>query len=270
MSVTYGPKLGKMINALVGDPHAPDFRALLRAWDQLVQANVKSMTLAAPPGSPANGDAYIVAASPTGAWAGKATQIAAWTTDDPATPGGYWQFFAPNPGFLVFNIATVALFVWTGSAWAPAGGGATIFTQLTDVPAAYTGAGGYEVEVNAGATALVFNPKPFDVSLFVPGLPTAGATVLRFVFTRAVSFPASLTGSLAGCGIASTGAKVFTLNKNGSAIGSVNIAAAAVVATFTFASAVSFAGGDILTVVAPTPQDATLADFFMTLLGTRV
>lgn len=41
--------------------------------------SVKSRTLAAPPSSPTNGDAYIPAASATGAWAGKTGQIAIYT-----------------------------------------------------------------------------------------------------------------------------------------------------------------------------------------------
>ena len=48
----------------------------LRALDAIVQLSVKDRDLAAPPGSPAEGDRYIVAASPTGAWAGHAGDIA--------------------------------------------------------------------------------------------------------------------------------------------------------------------------------------------------
>jgi hypothetical protein len=267
MSVSNGPRLGVMISAATGDNFDVDFRKFLRAFEALVMCSVTSKTLTAPPGSPANGDRYIVATGGTGAWSGHDNALAVWSTDNPAAPSGEWEFYPALIGFVAFNVADTTYYRYTGSAWAPLS--ASSFTALSDVPASYSGSGGFEVEVNAGATALVFNAKPFDISLFAPGLPTAGATILRFVFTRAVTLPISLTGSKAGCGSASTGAKAFTLNKNGSSIGTVNIAGSATTATFTFSAGVSFAAGDILSIVAPTPQDATLADFFVTLLGTR-
>ena len=123
MSVTNGPNLGLMINALTGDSFPIDFRKLLRAIDVLLQGAVIDQTHTAPPGSPANGDRYIVAASPTGAWTGHAKSIAVWTTDNPGTPGGLWEFYAPKSGWDVWSLADAALYVYTGSAWAAAGGG---------------------------------------------------------------------------------------------------------------------------------------------------
>ncbi|KAB2674686.1 DUF2793 domain-containing protein [Brucella tritici] len=52
---------------------------------------VKSITIAAPPSSPAEGDLYIVAAGATGAWAGKSGQIAEWSS-------GSWVFSVPFDG----------------------------------------------------------------------------------------------------------------------------------------------------------------------------
>lgn len=53
-----------------------------------VHVSVKDRDLAAPPSSPTLNDTYIVAASPTGAWAGKASQIALWD-------GTVWVFSGP-------------------------------------------------------------------------------------------------------------------------------------------------------------------------------
>lgn len=64
----------------------------LRLVDALCQCTVKDKDLTAPPGSPAEGDAYIVAASPTGAWAGKAKNIAVYIN---AT----WLFAVPKKGW---------------------------------------------------------------------------------------------------------------------------------------------------------------------------
>ena len=49
----------------------------LRRLDALVQISVQSTALATPPASPTEGQRWIVPASPTGAWAGHAGQIAA-------------------------------------------------------------------------------------------------------------------------------------------------------------------------------------------------
>ena len=57
--------------------------------------------------------------------------------------------------------------------------------------------------------------------------------------------------------------------KNGASIGTVTFTAAASAATFTFASEVAFAAGDRLTVLAPSSQDASLADLSITFLGKR-
>jgi hypothetical protein len=134
MSVSYGPNLGKIINALTGDTFDVDFRSLLRMIDALLQPGVISKALAAPPGSPANGDRYIVAASPTGAWSGHANAIAVWTTDNPATPGGLWEFYVPKFGWIIPNLADGLLYVYSGSAWAAlSSGGSSTLAGDTDV-----------------------------------------------------------------------------------------------------------------------------------------
>jgi hypothetical protein len=63
----------------------------LQILDVLVAAAVVGLPLATPPASPAIGNWYIVAASPTGAWAGHAQQLAAYTS-------GGWRFIAPCEG----------------------------------------------------------------------------------------------------------------------------------------------------------------------------
>ena len=67
------------------------YNAAMALLDQLVQPAVKSRTTAAPPGSPAEGDTYIVAPSATGAWSGKDSKFAAWLS-------GAWSFRTPGRG----------------------------------------------------------------------------------------------------------------------------------------------------------------------------
>ncbi|MBN9309880.1 MAG: DUF2793 domain-containing protein [Devosia sp.] len=84
----------------------------IAALDTLAQLAVLDRDLAAPPASPAEGDRYIVAAGPTGAWAGKAGQIAAWD-------GAAWLFHAPEPGWIAYLVDESGIVVWTGTAWQP-------------------------------------------------------------------------------------------------------------------------------------------------------
>lgn len=65
--------------------------------DQLVQMRVLDNDLSTPPGSPSDGEAYIVAASATGAWSGKEGQIAYWRTAANA-----WAFLVPANGWQVW------------------------------------------------------------------------------------------------------------------------------------------------------------------------
>jgi hypothetical protein len=88
----------------------------LRLLDGMVQLGVLSRTLAAPPGSPVDGDRYIVASGATGLWAGWDLNIAFWTD-------GAWLRLVPRRGWLAWSVADAALYVWTGTAWAAVGGG---------------------------------------------------------------------------------------------------------------------------------------------------
>jgi hypothetical protein len=272
MSVSYGPNLGVIINALTGDAFDADFRTLLRLVDVLLQGAVISKTLTAPPGSPANGDRYIVGASPTGAWAGQAKSVAVWTTDNPAAPSGHWEFYVPKAGWLVVNLADSTAYIYVSSAWTAlggGGGGATAFTGLSDVPASYSGAGGKAVEVNSGATALVFNAKPFDVGVTNPGVGSNSQVLIHLKLARAVTFPSGASLSTAHAGTAATGSTTFTFKKNGTSFATVNFAASGTSGTYTQGSDAVFAAGDLLELIGPATADATLADFGFVLAGIR-
>lgn len=119
-------------------------------------------------------------------------------------------------------------------------------------------------EVNSGGS----EPVPYDVGTSISGKPEDNELVVRYVFVRTVTLPSGLAGSHASAGVGSTGNASFGLSKNGAAVGSINFNTGTT-GTFTFASAQTFAPGDVLTIRAPTPQDATLADVSITLAGTR-
>ena len=123
MAITLGPKLGLPINGALLDTWDVALRALLRALDQLSFLSVINRTTTAPPGSPANGDAYIVGVGGSGAWSAHDLEVAVWTTDNPAALSGEWEFYAPHAGWLAYSVADAAFYGYSGSAWVAFGGG---------------------------------------------------------------------------------------------------------------------------------------------------
>ena len=82
----------------------------LSALDIVVQLSVSDRDLTAPPGSPAEGDTYLVAAPATGAWAGQEGKVAAYQA-------GAWVFHPPRSGWRAW-VADEALWIFhDGTAW---------------------------------------------------------------------------------------------------------------------------------------------------------
>jgi hypothetical protein len=101
------------------------------------------------------------------------------------------------------------------------------------------------------------------------GAPSAGQVLFEVEMVGGEGFPINLTGSVGGCDVAPTGNITCPLTKNGSSIGSMNIAAGATASTFTFSAGVSFASTDISKFAAPTTADATLSGLHYSFIGTR-
>lgn len=138
-----------------------------------------------------------------------------------------------------------------------------------------TDAGTYFAEIDVEAVLQEIGAElaaqPFDIFAFYPGIPTASAKVCRVPIARAVTFAANFAGSYFTASANATGTTVFDVQKNGSSIGSVSIAAGGTTATFTTTSgtAKSFAAGDVFALIAPATPDVTLADVGFVLAGTR-
>ena len=89
--MTDTPRLGlPAIEAAQAQKHVTHNEALA-LLDTLVHLAVENRALTAPPGSPVEGDCYIVAASATGAWSGWDWQLAAYS-------GGAWTRIVPKSG----------------------------------------------------------------------------------------------------------------------------------------------------------------------------
>lgn len=76
------------------DP-AAGLNEALNVADALIQVDVISLTVTAPPASPVVGDRYIVPTGATGAWAGQAGKLARWEE------GLFWAFY--NAQFVTNN-----------------------------------------------------------------------------------------------------------------------------------------------------------------------
>jgi len=136
--------------------------------------------------------------------------------------------------------------------------------------ATYGNAG--DVLTSGGASAPpTWSAAPFDITAFYPGVPSASAKVARIPVARAVALPANFAGSYFTASANATATTVFDVQKNGSSIGSVSIAAGGTTATFTTTSGTSktLAAGDVFAVIAPATPDATLADPGFVFAGTR-
>jgi hypothetical protein len=90
----------------------------------------KDRDLATPPGSPADGDCYLVAASPTGAWAGQAGKIAFRVNTA-------WAFITPIEGFTAWVNDENVFIGYDGAAWntlsAPSGSYQPLDSDLTAI-----------------------------------------------------------------------------------------------------------------------------------------
>ena len=82
----------------------------LSILDGLLHLAVITRSLATPPTAPADGDRYLIAASPTAAWAGHAGKIA-------LRVAGAWRFLTPQTGWRIWISNETVLLVYNGTAW---------------------------------------------------------------------------------------------------------------------------------------------------------
>lgn len=121
MNISFGPKLKLINNAAIGQAYPDQFRVFLRFIDAIVQGSVLNTTTTAPPASPNDGDAYLLLGTPTGAWAGKQNAIAVYSLQitlpgsNVTSPG--WDFWTPNDGWKVFDLATSRTWTYAAGVW---------------------------------------------------------------------------------------------------------------------------------------------------------
>lgn len=194
----------------------------------------------------------------------------------------------------------VGLYIYNGTEWVKSTGSGAVYTagsgiaiSGSNVISSTVSAAGntYQVQMSDGSGGFAAIPAPSaenlvltshvgatptwevpqvsggigDMAIFVSGIPTANQLLFKMAIARAVTIPAGATLSQAVAGTAATASYTLSLNKNGVSFGTVNFAASSAVGTFTVASSTTFAAGDVISVVAASTPDTTLADVAITL-----
>lgn len=107
-----GPEPGVSYTVRIKDRNDALVRtdANLKRLGATVGLSVKDRDLTTPPASPTDGDRYIVPAAATGAWAGKANQIAVRIE-------GAWEFHPPKVGWLCYIEDEAKLSAYKPAGW---------------------------------------------------------------------------------------------------------------------------------------------------------
>jgi hypothetical protein len=98
-----------LLAAAQAQKHVTHNEALVQL-DALLYARILDRDLTAPPSTPADGDAYLVKATATGAWTGQSGKLA-------AALDGAWRFYAPFTGLSLYVVDESKLIVFDGSTW---------------------------------------------------------------------------------------------------------------------------------------------------------
>jgi hypothetical protein len=107
--MTSSPNLGlPYIDQNQSQKHVTHNEAL-KLLDGMVQISVKGRTTTTPPGSPAEGERWIVPEGATGPWLGKNDHVALFKD-------GYWTYFMPRPGWIAF-VENEGMVVYAAGAW---------------------------------------------------------------------------------------------------------------------------------------------------------
>jgi hypothetical protein len=193
-----------------------------------------------PPGGLTEGDAYIVGAAPTGAWAGRANCLAGWfgtawiflPGDD--SDGSPIAMGARQEGLSVWVRDENVRYTWTGAAW------------------------------SGGAAGTIY-----DFGFAFGDTPEAGATIQRVRIGRAILIPANMAGSSGGVATNPDAAWDVDVLDDGVPIGTISVATDGGV-TFATDGAVNVAAGSEIAFVAPsaTLPEATVADGSFVILAT--
>lgn len=165
-------------------PEAP-FNESMKKLGAVVNAAAEATTNTPPTTTLTDvGKIWIISTSPTGAWTGRANQIALCTAAD------VWEFYAPETGWLALDKNTGLIRFWNGSSW----GAVPLGTAAVDrnVVTALATSGAVNIDVSLGdyfTLALAGNVT----SLTFSNLPASGKAVSLLVRIKQDTTPRTVT-----------------------------------------------------------------------------
>jgi hypothetical protein len=110
---------------------------------------------------------------------------------------------------------------------------------------------------------------PYIIPAFTAYAPEQSETLLDHVFVKSVTFPGNFAESLGNVGTAPAIAYPIDIQKNGASIGTVTINTDKTAAFTTNNAAITFAVGDVLSLICPAAVDLSIARIRLSLLGQR-
>lgn len=138
----------------------------LQILDAIVQLTVNGFQ-AAPPASPEDGERYVVAASPTGAWVGKEGYIAAYY-------GGAWVFVMPVPGWMLTDISDGGIYTFIGDGAPTAPTAADWQLRLGSAAAGWVDATGTKARTTFSTSTVTTAQLAQRVAALIDDLKAAG------------------------------------------------------------------------------------------------
>lgn len=120
-------------------------------------------------------------------------------------------------------------------------------------------------ELRAEVMEAIAGLRVYDHTAHFRGQPEAGEIIYYSIAARRHSFAQDFNGSQAKCVVAPTGEVVLDVYRNDSVVGNITFSAGVRTGVFSSIGSFTLAIGDILSVKAPDPADATFETLVFTL-----
>lgn len=199
--------------------------------DTLLHPYIRSMSWSEPPPDAVEGDRYVVAQNPTGAWSGQQAKLAALIE-------GSWKFYEPKKGWRA-RLESTGTWTWyNGVDWVDEGSG-----QSSQNPTPGN------------------NPREYHLSATIPYQPKDRELIVMLPIIKAMVLPKNGAGSQFSMENASVGFAEFDIRRNNITIGKMSIDAGQYEAVFTIPNSVTFAAGDRISIYAPATSIPNFQDF---------